>query len=143
SMHRHGLGAVLAQMQCTQLVSAAQRVCRITVTAGPQHDALCVPFQHFVPQAHGVLVRDERFDGSARQRHAPAPGKPGFKRAGVACAATGSSAATSSTATPAPAPPPPGARDTSNDSTKLNSTPSATVLPIARSTGMLDSASRL
>src|SRR5690606_37726764 len=96
----------------------------VAVTGGAQDDPLRVPVQHLVPQAHRVLVRDQGFDVGAPEHHG---------------AGAGSGSAVDRPAVPVP----PGARETSSDSTKLDSTPSATVLPIARSTGMLDSASRL
>src|SRR5690606_11426891 len=56
---------------------AAQRVRRVAVAGRAQADAPGVPVQHLVPQAHRMLVRDQRFDGGAvdpDHRLPPGPG---------------------------------------------------------------------
>src|SRR5690606_19984190 len=78
----------------------------------PQADAALVPLDHLVPQAHPPLVRGQGED----------PGAVGQRPAHAAASA--------------------GLRATSTASAKLNSTPSATVPPIARSTAIEDRASR-
>src|SRR5690606_9424425 len=89
-----------------------QRVRRIAVVPGAHADAASLPGQDLVPQAHRALVRDQGED----------VGAAGQRAVHHACSS--------------------GLRATSTASTKLDTTPRATVLPIARSTGIEDSASR-
>src|SRR5690606_11682530 len=119
AVHGHRLRAVLAQVDRAQAVARPQRVRGVAMAVGTQAYPLRIPFGDFVPQAHRTLARDEGEDVVAvdhgASQPAPAPATP-FAAAGW--------------------------RDASSASTKLPSTPSVTVLPIARSTGIDDSASR-
>src|SRR5690606_41055530 len=97
--------------------AGTQRVDGIAVPPGAQRDALVAPVEHLVPQRHGAGVGDHGCDGGRIEActHAGAPVR-----------GRGSAA---------------GRRETSTDSTKFPATPSATVLPIARSTGIDEEAS--
>src|SRR5690606_37350949 len=141
AVHGHRLRAVLAQVDRAQAVAGAQRVAGVAVAARAQADRAFVPVDHLVPQAHCALVRDEGED-LATADHGAFPRAP----VGAASAARSSPAASVTRELAAEAAPAgvcaAGCRDTSSASTKLPSTPSVTVLPIARSTGIDDSASR-
>src|SRR5690606_20561388 len=133
-MHRHRLRAVFAQMHRAQLAIAAQRMVRIAMPPGTQADAGLIPLEHLVPQAHVALMRDQGFDTPGVDHHVDrthawcSASLPGTASTAGPGAASGSAARW---------------RTINNASTKLSATPSATVLPIACSTGMLELASRL
>src|SRR4249919_170179 len=118
-------------MDGAQAFAVAQRVRRIAMVVGAHMDRARIPGEHFVPQAHRALVRDQAEDSGAVD-HAVVD----HAVLDHACVAVGSRAA------PLPGSPV-SSRAISNASAKLPNTPIATVLPIARSTGIDDKASRL
>src|SRR3546814_1002773 len=62
AVHGHRLRTVFAQVDRSQAIVRAQRVRRVAVVVCAQANALRVPFDDLVPQAHRALVRDEGED---------------------------------------------------------------------------------
>src|SRR5207342_909056 len=109
---------------------------RIAMVVGAHVDRVRIPGEHVVPQAHRALVRDQAEDSGAVDRAAVDRAAVDHAVLNHACVAADTRAARLPGS-------PVSSRAISNASAKLPNTPIATVLPIARSTGIDDSASRL
>src|SRR5690606_25643734 len=137
--HGHRLGPVFAQVHRVQPAVAAQGGAWIALAAGPDQGRCPGPVEQRDPQAHRACMRRQRQElatgwgyGTARCAGYRAVSHVG-KRHQRQDLVAGGGAGHARTA---------GCRATSNASTKLAATPIATVLPMARNTGIEDSASK-
>src|SRR5271154_3273479 len=69
AVHGHGLGRDLDAACDAETSIRPQRMSDIAVAAARAADAIALPVEHLVQQAHAAAVRDVRFDPAAIQAH--------------------------------------------------------------------------